>query len=92
MSRADWDREYAKILEEAEDEDRKQLITSAAIAGRLSLILEAERAFSEGLEFEQFIQIMQYIISQEVITGTVDASTFKISENLTDSDDGLPGI
>ena len=92
MSRQEWDRAYLKIVEEQEEEDECQLITSAIITGRLSCILAAERAFMDGMDFDQFIQVMQYIVAQEIKTGKVDATTFEIPENPLDADDGKPGV
>ena len=87
MSRADWDAEYGKLSDELDLEERQQTTTSAVIAGRLSMILEAERGLKDGLTLAEFVSCMQQVVRVEVRSGEVNASTFKLPKNISDLDD-----
>ena len=85
-SRAEWDKAFADFLEEMRKEELKEYIIASIIAGRCSIILMAQEALEDGLDFEDFIETMQSIILDEYRTGVIDGETFKTFESLADDD------
>jgi len=85
-SRAEWDKAFADFLEELKKEELKEYISASIIAGRCSIILMAQEALEDGLDFEDFIETMQSIILDEYRTGVIDGETFKTFESLADDD------
>lgn len=89
MNRNDWDKEFFKLVKEEEKEELDQAVTSAVIAGRLSIVVQAEKARQMGLSLKEFIECMGYIVNEEVKGGKVDGSTFEIPTGLVDTDDRM---
>lgn len=85
-SRAEWDKAFADFLEELKKEELREYINASIIAGRCSIIVLAQEALEDGLEFEDFIDMMQEIILDEYRTGVIDGETFKTFESLADDD------
>jgi hypothetical protein len=85
-SRAEWDKAFADFVEELKKEELREYINASIIAGRCSIIVLAQEALEDGLEFEDFIEMMQEIILDEYRTGVIDGETFKTFESLADDD------
>ena len=85
-SRAEWDKAFADFVEELKKEELREYINASIIAGRCSIIVLAQEALEDGLEFEDFIDMMQEIILDEYRTGVIDGETFKTFESLADDD------
>jgi hypothetical protein len=85
-SRADWDAQFKALSHEADEEARSRDITDACIAGRLSLMVEAQKALKEGANLEQFIVVYMNIVARETLEGKVDAGTFTIPQTVADFD------
>lgn len=81
-----WDKAYNKLQIEAIEADKQYTrdITDAAICGRLSILVQADKALEAGVSLEQFIVATYHTVAQEMVSGKIDTNSFELPTSLDD--------
>ena len=92
VNRNNWDDAFLQLIRDAEKAELDQHITWSAIYGRLSIVLQAEKAFHAGESFATFLHRFMTIVGTEIGKGMVHEDTFKIFTDFVDADDKRKGV
>lgn len=81
-----WDQAYDKLQIEALEADKQYTrdLTDAAICGRLSILVQADKALESGISLEQFIVATYHTVAQELSSGMIDHNSFELPTSLDD--------
>ena len=85
-----WDQEFFKMLGDMYDEEDSEELTGVYIAGRQSIVLEAEEYLLRGYSFAHFVNRMKSILAEEMKEQYIHEGDFTTPEGLVDGDDDTP--
>ena len=88
LSKRLWETSYSELAKQADEDELMSKLTSAAITGRYSIILEAMKAYEDNLTLEQFIDLMGPIVKLEINEGVIDEGIYEEDGGVSDPFDG----
>jgi hypothetical protein len=88
MDRKEYDKAFFAKLQEEERDALQRTINAYIIMGHVTFLQASYDALFAGMELSALIEHLGVVIDTELETGVIDEATFKIPEDLNDTNDG----